>query len=229
MEEEQSKITLTMDKQQMLFALKNLRLFVSTEETRYYLCGVYVEYDKNADELILTATDGHKLCTSTLKPIQSLGAKVSQNAIIPTNIVDVCIKAIQESIDELDGLNFIFDNETFALDCFGHKVEGRCLDGTYPDYRRAIPKASDDDIVVGMNDKQFLAAAKVLKSNKQPMKWTFSEGGNVTVEPVDEEGVKTKIVLMPYRVNGENYNEKRKKNSARCQETQDMLETEEGI
>lgn len=111
------------------------RFAISTEETRYYLNGIYMHA---ADSIMrAVATDGHRLARveAPLPP----GAEGIPGVIIPRKTVG----ELRKLIDETNGEVEIALSDTkirFAFD----KVEltSKLIDGTFPDYERVIPSGN---------------------------------------------------------------------------------------
>lgn len=113
------------------------RFAISTEETRYYLNGIYlhVAEDEEGSLLRAVATDGHRLAQVE----QSLpdGADGMPGIIIPRKTVS----EIRRLIDEIDGGVEISLSETKICFSFaGTLLTSKLIDGTFPDYSRVIPK-----------------------------------------------------------------------------------------
>lgn len=132
----------------------NLTKFaMSTEETRYYLNGVYVHADDDRN-IIAVSTDGHRL------------AKVTQSADVAFPGVIVPRKTVMEIVKASDiGEIAISVSQTkIKLDFGGTVIVSKVIDGTFPDYTRVIPvsnnktmKASADEIK-GASDRAILVA-----------------------------------------------------------------------
>jgi DNA polymerase-3 subunit beta len=123
-----SQTVIEIDGEAMQRALSFTRRFVSTEETRYYLNGVCID----AKEAV--ATDGHRM---GVHPLGFDGAPF-EKCIIPTKAVDVLLSmpsAPQITIDTKCRL---------LLQSGGMSVKAKLIDGTYPDWRRVVPKPSSD-------------------------------------------------------------------------------------
>jgi len=108
---------------------------VSNEETRYYLCGVQVEI--NATGTTLAATNGHMLLAAH-DDKNTLDEPVK--LIIPADIVKGFKPARGQTLVELsteDGKTWRLGNTLFQP-----------VDGTYPDWRRIVPKQTPETISV---------------------------------------------------------------------------------
>jgi hypothetical protein len=101
---------------------------VSTEETRYYLRGVYVQPDH--DDVVLVSTDGHRLFCGRC-PLPPAGAVTPPTGfIIPTD-------AVKKALSGYKGLA-IQISRTGDVWTLGD-VTFRPVDGTFPDFRRVVP------------------------------------------------------------------------------------------
>lgn len=113
--------------------IENTRFAVSTEETRYYLNGIYLHH---ADGHVLRAvsTDGHRLARSQMD--LPAGAETMPSVIVPRKAVGEMSKLI----DEFEGDVRIGLTDTRARLSFGSiQLSTKLIDGTFPDYQRVIP------------------------------------------------------------------------------------------
>ncbi|MCV6546772.1 MAG: DNA polymerase III subunit beta [Cohaesibacter sp.] len=113
---------------------------ISTEETRYYLNGIYVHtLDVDGETLLrAVATDGHRLAQAQLSaPSGSAGMP---GIIIPRKTVS----EIQKLIEDPDSDIAIELSESKIRLRIGSVVlTSKLIDGTFPDYERVIPKGND--------------------------------------------------------------------------------------
>lgn len=116
------------------------RFAISTEETRYYLNGIYLhalEID-SVPVLRAVATDGHRLARVEM-PVPE-GAAGMPGIIIPRKTVN----ELRKLIDEFEGDVDISLSDTkikFAFD--GTVLTSKLIDGTFPDYEKVIPVNND--------------------------------------------------------------------------------------
>lgn len=116
------------------------RFAMSTEETRYYLNGIYLHTAEKdgASVLRAVATDGHRLAMVEL-PAPN-GAVGMPGVIIPRKTVLELHKLMEESdggvaIDLSDSqIRIAFDNIVLT---------SKLIDGTFPEYGRVIPQGND--------------------------------------------------------------------------------------
>jgi DNA polymerase-3 subunit beta len=119
---------------------------VSTEETRYYLNGIYLHAAKteegNKPVLRAVATDGHRLARVEIALPE--GAAGMPGVIVPRKTVGELRKLIDD-----DGEVEISLSETKIRFALGDVVlTSKLIDGTFPDYRRVIPTANDKALEV---------------------------------------------------------------------------------
>ena len=113
------------------------RFAISTEETRYYLNGIYI-HKADSGELCAVATDGHRLAM-TRQALPS-GATQMPSIILPRKAVS----ELRKLLDDFDGDVFVGLSETRAEFRFGVvRLTSKLIDGTFPDYTRVIPVGND--------------------------------------------------------------------------------------
>ena len=113
------------------------RFAISTEETRYYLNGIYI-HKAESGELCAVATDGHRLAM-TRQALPS-GAAQMPSIILPRKAVS----ELRKLLDDFDGDVLVGLSETRAEFRFGVvRLTSKLIDGTFPDYTRVIPVGND--------------------------------------------------------------------------------------
>ena len=130
---------------------------ISTEETRYYLNGIYCHVIQrgNMHALTMVATDGHRLYRQEIEAAD--GALGMPGIILPRKTVDILHrlmkgKACPETVHV--GVNA---NATKFVVSFGNiEIVSKLVDGTFPDYQRVIPTGND---IVMTVDRDELAEA----------------------------------------------------------------------
>ena len=113
------------------------RFAISTEETRYYLNGIYLHKAEDGN-LCAVATDGHRLAL-TCQALPS-GASQMPSVILPRKAVG----ELRKLLDDYDGDVSVGLSETRAEFGFGAvRLTSKLIDGTFPDYTRVIPAGND--------------------------------------------------------------------------------------
>jgi len=117
-------------------ALTLVRPCISTEETRYYLNGAYIHPIEG--KLAIVATDGHRL---TLVKT-GLETCLEAGFILPTQAVDTLAAITRKGgnapieVVPSKGAQWVQFKHSNAT------ITSRVIDGTFPDYNRAIPKTT---------------------------------------------------------------------------------------
>jgi DNA polymerase-3 subunit beta len=126
---------------------------VSTEETRYYLNGVYLHVASEAGAPVLraVATDGHRL--ARIDADLPDGADAAPGVIVPRKTVGELRKLLENDEAEIT----VSVSETkirFSVD--GLVLTSKVIDGAFPDYTRVIPTGNTRRMEVDAAD--FAAA-----------------------------------------------------------------------
>ena len=161
------------------------RFAISTEETRYYLNGIYLHAAKSGATSTLrgVATDGHRL--SRVEVALPEGAENLPAVIVPRKTV----AEVRKLIEGVEGdvrvavspqrIQFLFDRAVLV---------SRLIDGTFPDYERVIPTGNDKTVLV--ETKPFAAAvdrvATISTERARAVKMRF-DTNRVTVSAVSTE------------------------------------------
>ena len=112
---------------------------ISTEETRYYLNGVYmhVSNDENSSVLRCVATDGHRLARVDAE--LPANASSMPGVIIPRKTVGELGKLLND--DDVDIAVSVSETKVrFATSEI--QLTSKVIDGTFPDYSRVIPSGN---------------------------------------------------------------------------------------
>ncbi|MEM1065959.1 MAG: DNA polymerase III subunit beta [Pseudomonadota bacterium] len=112
---------------------------ISTEETRYYLNGVYMHVADADGQQVLrcVATDGHRL--ARIDASLPAGAEVMPGVIVPRKTVG----ELRKLLDDDEAQIAVSVSETkvrFATPEI--TLTSKVIDGTFPDYSRVIPTAN---------------------------------------------------------------------------------------
>jgi len=128
------------------------RFAISTEETRYYLNGIFLHVadgDSSNPVLKAAATDGHRLARVTLPRPE--GAESMPDVIVPRK----CIAELRKLLDEVDGSVGVSLSPTKIRFDLGQAIlTSKLIDGTFPDYSRVIPTGNDK--ILKIDPKSFM-------------------------------------------------------------------------
>ncbi|RDE07302.1 DNA polymerase III subunit beta [Sphingomonas aracearum] len=112
------------------------RFAISTEETRYYLNGIFFHVAEGV--LKAAATDGHRLARVTVD--QPQGAEGMPDVIVPRK----CVAELRKLLDEVDGsVGVSLSGTKIRFDLGQAVLTSKLIDGTFPDYSRVIPTGND--------------------------------------------------------------------------------------
>jgi DNA polymerase-3 subunit beta len=126
----------------------------STEETRYYLNGLYIHPKDEGETKVLriVATDGHRLaCVESPLPD---GAANMQGVILPRKTVAEIRKLLDDTDAELIKIGLSDSKVRFTLEDI--TLASKLIDGTYPDYERVIP--TNNTKILELNVKELAKA-----------------------------------------------------------------------
>ncbi len=173
------------------------RFAISTEETRYYLNGIYLHTVRanNIDVLRAVATDGHRLARLEMPAPQ--GAKGMPGIIIPRKTV----QEIRKLLDEETGMVEISLSETKIRFAFGQVVlTSKLIDGTFPDYEKVIPSGNDKTMEIEV--RAFAAAvdriATIASEKTRAVKLALAPGHLTVSASSPEAGSATEELEAKY-------------------------------
>ena len=130
----------SMPAERLKMLIDRTRFAISTEETRYYLNGIYLHDIKSDDDTMLraVATDGHRLAQAQLSCPEGAGGM--PGIIVPRKTVLELIKLLEDVEEEVEvGLSVSKIRFSFSSLVLTSKL----IDGTFPDYERVIPQNND--------------------------------------------------------------------------------------
>jgi DNA polymerase-3 subunit beta len=122
---------------------------ISTEETRYYLNGIYLHAvtGGKSETLRAVATDGHRLAQYEIA--LPAGAKGMPGIIIPRKTVG----EVQRLIEDTEAEIAIELSQAKIRFTIGEVVlTSKLIDGTFPDYARVIPLGNDKELKVDKSE-----------------------------------------------------------------------------
>ncbi|ASG21609.1 DNA polymerase III subunit beta [Nitrospirillum viridazoti] len=174
---------------------------ISTEETRYYLNGIYLHASKaktGAAEIPVlraVATDGHRL--ARVEMALPDGASGIPGVIIPRKTVIEVRKLLDEAADRIE-VQLSDTKVRFAFDSI--VLTSKLIDGTFPDYERVIPTGNDK--VMEVNAGQFAAAvdrvATISTEKSRAVKLSLDRGILTLSASSPEAGSATEEIEVSY-------------------------------
>jgi DNA polymerase-3 subunit beta len=167
------------------------RFAISTEETRYYLNGIFLHVSDDATPVLkAAATDGHRLARVTVP--RPDGAEGMPDVIIPRK----CVGELRKLLDEVDGSVEVSLSPTKVRFGMGAAIlTSKLIDGTFPDYSRVIPTGNDKllkidprsfedgvDRVATIASEKTRAVKMALERDKITLSVTSPENGTAAEE-----------------------------------------------
>jgi DNA polymerase III sliding clamp (beta) subunit (PCNA family) len=175
-------------------------LAAGKEETRFYLCGVY--FHATNDKIVLAATDGLSLIK--IETGQDSGEDF-EPFILGTDDIKIImsmVKMERKTHGNVFPIELQFQKGIVKIGPNFKEYRFTPLDGTYPDYERAIPSQEPDSITeIGFNGNLFGTMQKAANihadSRNSGLRVVFID----TTSPIRVYSAKGFTgVVMPYRV-----------------------------
>jgi len=170
---------------------------ISTEETRYYLNGIYLHAHTQGKtkSLRAVATDGHRLARVELS--LPAGAGDMPGVIVPRKAV----AELRKLIEEIDGAVEVALSETRISFAFADVLlTSKLIDGSFPDYHRVIPTGNDKMLTV--DRKSFMEAvdlvATISSEKSRAVKLALKEGHLTLSASSPENGTATEELEAVY-------------------------------
>ncbi|AQS84998.1 MAG: DNA polymerase III subunit beta [Acetobacter aceti] len=149
------------------------RFAISTEETRYYLNGIYMHVAEGETGGLLraVATDGHRL--ARVETEVPTGASGMPGVIIPRKTIGEIRKLLDEAPEEVD----VSVSDTRIQFSVGPiTLTSKLIDGTFPEYQRVIPSGNNRTLRVGKKDFSDAVGrvAAISQERSRPVKLMLS-------------------------------------------------------
>ena len=177
--------------------IEKTRFAISSEETRYYLMGIFLHVVD--EQLRAAATDGHRLARVTVT--RPDGADGMPDVIVPRKAVN----ELYRLLEELEGTVEISLSATKIRFGLGSAIlTSKLIDGTFPDYNRVIPTGNDK--LLKLDPKSFSAGVdrvSTIASEKTRAVKMSLDRDKVTLSVTSpENGVATEEVPADYGSEG---------------------------
>lgn len=127
-EEFEGSCMLTLSMEQMQNLIKDGTYFVSTDNTRKALCGIYAEFNEN--ECHIVSTNGRALAHAECTLNAPVIAKEKSSCIIPVAALNLLV-----SNSKADTVNIGFNDKKITLFAGDFIVYSKLIEGNYPNYK----------------------------------------------------------------------------------------------
>jgi DNA polymerase-3 subunit beta len=183
-------------------ALRAVLVAVSTEETRYYLNGVNLEF--TPDGVIMAATDGHRMIVLRQPYGEHAATGAHASVIVPRDLV----AKLKIKLKTLDTTTLtIGDDGRLTFEHAGESFGGSRIDGAFPDYRRVVPKDLDGKpaqynpayLADFAKARQELTGQKADRDGKTSPIVRYNGGSPAVVDFAWDTGFEAFGIIMPLR------------------------------
>lgn len=170
---------------------------ISTEETRYYLNGVYMHVAERdgAQVMRCVATDGHRL--ARIDAALPAGAEDMPGVIVPRKTVGELRKLLDE--DDMEIAVSVSETKVrFATPDI--TLTSKVIDGTFPDYTRVIPQGNSRRLEVDAADfaKAVDRVATVSSERSRAVKMSLDEDRLVLSVNAPDSGAAEEELAVAY-------------------------------
>ncbi|WP_454853579.1 DNA polymerase III subunit beta [Rhizobium binxianense] len=170
---------------------------ISTEETRYYLNGIFFHTIESKGDLKLraVATDGHRLARADVDAPS--GSEGMPGIIIPRKTVG----ELQKLVDNPEAIVTVEVSDAKIRLTIGDIVmTSKLIDGTFPDYQRVIPTGNDKEMRVDCTTfAQAVDRVSTISSERgRAVKLALSDGQLLLTVNNPDSGSATEEVAVGY-------------------------------
>ncbi len=181
--------------------IEKTRFAISTEETRYYLNGIYLHQAQTEGEDMLraVATDGHRLALVEVPLPDGLpgGDEGLPGVIIPRKTVGEVHRMMGESEGDVT-IEMSDAKIRFSIDDL--VMTSKLIDGTFPDYSRVIPTANDKELAIERDSfaKAVDRVATLSSDRGRAVKLNLSPNNLVLTVTNPDSGSATEELVVDY-------------------------------
>ena len=145
----------SLDREDALHLIEGTNYAASSEETRYYLNGIYLHAagTAKAPTLRSVASDCNRLAQAEV-PLPA-GAETMPGVIVPNKTIAILTKLFKRK-DAPESVTLRISDRLLELVLPDLRLTSKLIDGTFPDYARLVPKDYGGSVTV---DRAELAAA----------------------------------------------------------------------
>jgi DNA polymerase III subunit beta len=120
--------------------LEKTRFAISTEETRYYLNGIFLHtvVKDGVAMLRAVATDGHRLALADCPAPE--GAQGMPGVIIPRKTIQELNRLLDDATEDVE---LAVNDQKIRFHLGDAVLTSKLIDGSFPEYARVIPKGND--------------------------------------------------------------------------------------
>ena len=155
------------------------RFAISTEETRYYLTGIYLHtlIEEGRSILRAVATDGHRLALADMPAPE--GSAGTPGVIVPRKTIQEARRLMEDAGEDVQ---VQLSQQKIRFDFGRAALTSKVIDGSFPDYTRVIPR--ENHRVMTLDNALFAAAVDrvaTISSEKSRSVKMAAEAGRVVL------------------------------------------------
>jgi DNA polymerase-3 subunit beta len=187
----------TIDRADLARLFDKTRFAISTEETRFYLNGVFlhVTAGKTGPVLRSVATDGHRLALAEI--LAPLGCEYMPGVIVPRKTVVELRRLLDDADPEVQ---VSISEQKVRFTTARTTLTSKVIDGAFPDYARVIP--SKNERILKVENRAFAAAvdrvATISADKSRSVKMAL-DGDRLTLTVNNPDtGVATEEIMSDY-------------------------------
>ena len=161
MNDEDHTQKLEIDRVSLINLFNNTNFAMASQDVRYYLNGLLVEVTNNSIRTV--ATDGHRLALADVE--FSTKNSIDISMIIPRKGVLELLKLLAGSDEK--NVSFSIGNNGIGVTVGSQIMKIKLLEGNFPDYKRVIPKESNNFMLADREElKSVLTRTSILSNEK---------------------------------------------------------------
>jgi len=169
----------TMATADLIRLIDKTRFAISTEETRYYLTGIYLHTVVEDGRAVLraVATDGHRLALADMPAPE--GSAGTPGVIVPRKTIQEARRLME---DAGETITLQISPQKVRFDFGRAALTSKVIDGSFPDYTRVIPR--ENHRVMSVDNALFAAAVDrvaTISSEKSRSVKLAAESGKVVL------------------------------------------------
>jgi DNA polymerase-3 subunit beta len=165
--------------EELITMIEKTRFAISSDETRYYLNGLYLHATK--DGLRTVATDGHRLALA----LADLNVKTPFGVILPKKSV----AEIRKIIDSAKNVRFAISRVKIKVVADHTTIISKLIDGEFPDYDKVLPK--NNSHIAMISRKEFFDCVdrvSTVATDKHRLVKMILENGKLSLQVSTNDG-----------------------------------------
>lgn len=171
----------TMPASRLKAILQIVSFAMSSDETRYYLCGIHIHTD--GDKLKFVSTDGHRLAVARTTDVD-INGDMGEGVIVPRSMVTEICRLLDGDAEVTVSMN----DTRIEFEIGSARIASKLIDGKFPDYQRVIPKGNSIKASIPKSLSNVIDRVSAASTEKsRPIKLSLN-GGTLNVSWHDQTG-----------------------------------------